>query len=328
MTFKNYLQNHQKIVYNTFCSAVKNNRLSHAYLIKGNEGAPLLETAKFLAKSLVCENGDPFACDNCMACVRFDENNFADFKILNGQENNIKVSDIESLQSFFQNTPSETCGKMIYIIHLLENSNKESLNALLKFLEEPQENVYAFITTYNEEKLLPTILSRTQHLKLLPLPLVDIINQAKEHGVSEDDAELISQFYSNVDTLIEVASSSNYQKVKDLVFDTLDQLIISPKQALFFVQKSIIPSLKDKVSVRLFLDIFATIIKDVVQLSYGKEPILKSHKVLLSSLLERINNVDEIYREIMFMRGQIELNINLGLIFDHLFIFIINQGGN
>lgn len=328
MTFKEYLQNHQKIVYNTFCSAVNNGRLSHAYLIKGNEGAPLLETAKFLAKSLVCENADPFACDNCMACVRFDENNFSDFKILNGQESNIKVSDIESLQSFFQNTPSETCGKMIYIIHLLENSNKESLNALLKFLEEPQENVFAFITTYNEEKLLPTILSRTQHLKLLPLPLTDIIDQAIDKGISEDDAELISQFYTNVDTLIEVASSSNYQKIKDLVFDTLDQLVISPKQALFFVQKSIIPNLKDKISARLFLDIFATIMKDVVQLSYGKEPILKSHKDLLTSLLNKLNHTDEIYREAMIMRGQIELNVNMGLLFDHLFIFIINQGGN
>jgi len=34
---------------------------------------------------------------------------------------------------------------MIYIIHALENSNRESLNALLKFLEEPQDNVYAFL---------------------------------------------------------------------------------------------------------------------------------------------------------------------------------------
>jgi len=39
-------------------------------------------------------------------CLRFEDGNYADFKLLNGQENNIKVSDIESLQSFFQNTPS------------------------------------------------------------------------------------------------------------------------------------------------------------------------------------------------------------------------------
>ena len=68
--------------------------------------------------------------------------------------------------------------------------------------------------------------------------------------------------------------------------------------------------------------------KDVVQLSYGKEPILKSHKDLLTSLLNKLNHTDEIYREAMIMRGQIELNVNMGLLFDHLFIFIINQGGN
>ena len=141
MTFKDYLQNHQKIVYNTFCSAIKNNRLSHAYLIKGNEGAPLLETAKFLAKSLVCENADPFACDNCMACVRFDDNNFSDFKILNGQENNIKVSDIESLQSmnsdnkFDDDYPSESMKSVKNILtgftSPIRTNNQSTMNRII-----------------------------------------------------------------------------------------------------------------------------------------------------------------------------------------------------
>ena len=126
-----------------------------------------------------------------------------------------KVEDIENIQKFFNNTASEKCGKMIYIIHLLENSNRESLNALLKFLEEPEDNVYAFITTYNEEKLLPTILSRAQHLKLLPLSRDKLLYECISNGISEDDAELLSVFYSDVDTIIEVANGENYIHIKD-----------------------------------------------------------------------------------------------------------------
>lgn len=40
----------------------------------------------------------------------------------------------------------------------------EASNALLKFLEEPSQEIYAFLTTESEENVLPTILSRSQNL--------------------------------------------------------------------------------------------------------------------------------------------------------------------
>ena len=327
MDFKDYLKTNQKIVYDTFTFALRSGHVSHAYLIKGNEGAPLLETAKFLAKTLVCDNPSSLACDECMSCIRFDEGNYADYKLLNGQLSNIKVSDIESLQTFFSSTPSERSGKMIYIIHLLENSNREALNALLKFLEEPQENVHAFITTYNEERLLPTILSRTQHLKLLPLPHSSLIAQCVDHGISEDDAELLTQFYGNADTIVEVATSESYLKIKDMVFDVLTYLTSTPEQTLFFVEKEVIPVIKDKVSARLFLDIFALALKDIINLKYDLEPIIKTQKELLKNVKSHLKNAESIYLEVMLSRGKIELNVNLSLLLEHIFINI-SQGGN
>lgn len=322
MNFQDYLQREQPILYKTFCNAMITNKLSHAYLIKGNEGAPLLETAKYLAKTLVCQNSNPLACNNCSACIRFDDNNFADFMFLDGSKQNIKVVDIESLQSFFHNTPSEKSGKMIYIIHLLENSNKESLNALLKFLEEPQENVYAFITTANEERLLPTILSRVQHLKLLPLSHDEIINASQEQGVSADDSELLSQFYANVDTLVEIATSDTYLKIKDLVFDVLESLLKSKDEMLYYIESVVIPTIKDKVSARLFLDILSIAFKDILNISINADLVLKSQYQLIRDLHSKIRNVNECYLEIMLARGQIDLNVNLGLLIEHVAIKI------
>lgn len=321
MSFQDYLKENQKIVYQTFASSKESNRISHAYLIKGNEGSPLLETSLFLAKSLICQNANPFACEECMTCIRFDESNYADFKLLNGQERNIKVNDIEALQSFFQNTSTEKNGKMIYIIHLLENSNKEALNALLKFLEEPNENVYAFITTQNEEKLLPTILSRLQHLKLLPIKHNELIKQAQLQGISEDDSELLCEFCGNIDTLVKTATSENYIKIKDLVFDTLDSLIKSKKEGLYFVQHSVIPSIQDKVNMRLFLDILSIAFKDAYNYKIGMTIILKSHQQLIEEL-SKFSNLENIYKEIILTRGRIELNVNLGLLLEHIFIYI------
>lgn len=326
MSFQNYLQENQKLVYQTFVNSLNNNRLSHAYLLTGNEGAPLLETALFLAKSLLCPEKNPLACENCLTCLRFDEGNYADFKLLNGQEKNIKVSDIEELQSFFQNTPSEKSGIMIYIIHALENSNRESLNALLKFLEEPQNNVYAFITTFNEERLLPTILSRTQHLKLLPLKKEELLQEIISEGVSEDDAEIMIQFYGDKKTILQIINNQNFLRIKDLVFDTLDQLLISPKASLYFVESKIIPELKDKNSVRLYLDILSCAFKDIMNVKYNLPLSIKSQEQTFSALAKIIDNPQEIYKGIILSRGKIETNVNLSLLLEHIFIFI-NHGG-
>lgn len=326
MSFEEYLKTYQPFVYKTFMHALKHNKLSHAYLIKGTEGAPLLEVAKYLAKSLICENNqNGLACEKCMTCIRFDENNFADYMFLDGSKNNIKVSDIENIQAFFKNTPSEVSQKMIYIIHLLENSNREALNALLKFLEEPPSNIYCFITTYNEDRLLPTILSRMQHLKLLPLSNQEVINKATNQGISQDDAELLSNFYSNVDTLIEIGSSKDYIKIKDYVFDLINLLSSNKYEALYYLEKDVIPYLKDKVQVRLFLDILTIAFKDLLNIEYGINITLSSQKDLLLNLKNNIKNVDKIYVELMLARSQLELNVNSSLLLEHLFINIIKE---
>ena len=322
MDFKNDLIHTQPMVYHTFINAIKKNKLSHAYLIKGNEGAPLLEMAKYLAKSLICEDPNPLACNECMSCIRFDEGNYADYILLDGSKKNIKVEDIENIQKFFNNTSSEKCGKMIYIIHLLENSNRESLNALLKFLEEPADNVYAFITTYNEEKLLPTILSRAQHLKLLPLSRDKLLYECINNGLSEDDAELLSVFHSDVNTILEIANGDNYIHIKDYVFDVLEALSKSKDEALYFTQSTLIPVIKDKITARLFLDILAVAFKDIINSKLNLPLTLKAQEALIKDLSTKINNPDIHYMDIMLTRGKIELNANIALLLEHIFIGI------
>ncbi|MFQ5334494.1 MAG: DNA polymerase III subunit delta' [Flavobacteriales bacterium] len=57
-------------------------------------------------------------------------------------------------------------GRKIVIIWLPEKMNVPAANKLLKALEEPDENTLFLLATEDREALLPTILSRTQMLKL------------------------------------------------------------------------------------------------------------------------------------------------------------------
>jgi DNA polymerase-3 subunit delta' len=67
---------------------------------------------------------------------------------------------------------SDDVGRKIVLIfdaHLLSLGQAESANALLKILEEPPKNTTIILITDNKDKLLPTILSRCQHIDFPPL---------------------------------------------------------------------------------------------------------------------------------------------------------------
>lgn len=327
MNFLDYLKQYQKFVYNTFYNALKNNKVSQAYLIKGSDGAPVFECAKFLAKSLICDNSD-FACDECIDCIRFDEGNYSDIKIIDGNAQTIKVGDIEELQVFLSSSSLEKKGLKIYIINELENANKESINALLKTLEEPYKNTYAFITTKNESKILQTILSRCQILNLLPIDKGIIKEEVIKQGVNIEDAEILSHLYSNTNSVIELSNSEIYNKCKSCLFSFLEALTISKEEALFVTQTSIVSQIKSKEEARLFFELLSLSFKDILYIQTNQIPTMQEKKNILEKLSKKYKNIQKYYLEIMLTRGKIEINISIALLLEHICIYIIKGGSN
>ena len=205
MQIDKYLQEHQPVIYKTFVNAIETNKLSHAYLLSGSVGMPLKETALYLAKSLICDNPAPLACNNCITCMRVDEGNYADIMVFGDGNTKIKKGDIEKITSNFDKTALEEKGIMIYVLHLVETMTAVAVNSLLKFLEEPGKNIFAFLTTENESKLLPTIISRTQVLRFREIDREKVLKDAVNMGVFAEDAEILSGFYNDAKTIKEIA---------------------------------------------------------------------------------------------------------------------------
>ena len=325
MDFKKYLQDFQPLVFKTFSNALKTNKIAQAYLIKGNDSAPVLECAKFLSKTLICDEED-FACDNCLSCIRFEEGNYSDFKLLDASKQSIKVKDVEELQEFLSSSSLENKKKKIYIINLLENCNKETINALLKTLEEPHSNTYAFITTLNESKILQTILSRCQILTLLPNDKIYLKEELKIKNIDPLDIDLLTSIYSNVDTIIEMKESSIYSKVKQALLDTIEALNKNKEYALFSAQTDIIPNIKSKEEARLYLDLLSLLFKDIIRVKLNQDLSLQSLNSKIVSLSDKIVDPYSNYLEILLTRGKIELNVSISLLIEHIFI-TIQKGG-
>ena len=215
MQIDKYLEEYQPVIYRTFVNALQTNKLSHAYLLSGSVGMPLKEAAVFLAKSLICDHPSPLACNNCITCARVDEGNYTDFMIFEGVgAKKIKKGDVEKITSTFDKTALEEKGVMIYVLHLVESMTAVAVNSLLKFLEEPGKNIYAFLTTENESRILPTIISRTQVLRFREIERSKIQKDAENMGVLAEDAEILSGFYNDSNSIKEISESKDYTTAK------------------------------------------------------------------------------------------------------------------
>lgn len=202
-----------------FTNSKEMDRLAGAYLLYGVRNAPLKECAIYLAKSLNCQN-DTLACGQCPACRRFDQRVNTDFHLIDGESKMIKREDIEKLEDKFSKSSFEKNHRLSYVIHRIENTNATSCNALLKFLEEPKEGQIAFLTSYNIERVLPTILSRCITIRVDPIDPNSfkeelLKKEYKKKGarlplqLSEGGAYILSKLFSDFDEVETLLTSDD-----------------------------------------------------------------------------------------------------------------------
>ncbi|NHZ84733.1 MAG: hypothetical protein GWP19_02500 [Planctomycetia bacterium] len=106
----------------------------------------------------------------------------------------IRINSIRELRRSLY-LKSDDIGRKIVLIfeaHLLNAGQAESANALLKILEEPPLNTTLILVTNNKNQLLPTILSRCQHIDFPPLSKETIKDTLLRNGIDDKSAELIA----------------------------------------------------------------------------------------------------------------------------------------
>jgi DNA polymerase III subunit delta' len=152
-------------------SALRKNRLAHAYIFTGPDGVGKRRTALMLAKAMNCQSspepGD--CCDRCSSCRKIDSGNHADVISIEPEGESIKIDQIRELQRRLRFRPMEG-GRRACLVDGAERMNEAASNALLKTLEEPPEETHLFLVTCRPHQLLPTIQSRCQWVKFKPLP--------------------------------------------------------------------------------------------------------------------------------------------------------------
>ena len=133
-------------------NVIDENKLSHAFLVESNNYEDVMNSVfkLFLEKKMI------FNIDDI-------ENNIS-VRILRPIDNLIDKDQILNLQEFLSTMSFDGYYKLFFILNA-GLMNEQSVNKLLKVLEEPNEKVVGFLISDNSNELLPTLISRCQILK-------------------------------------------------------------------------------------------------------------------------------------------------------------------
>lgn len=244
-------------------NSLKKDRLSHAYLFEGQKGTKKFETAVYFAQMLHCSSEEVKPCLECKNCRRIKHGTHPNVYIIEPVKNIIRKQQIQDLQMEFSKTSIEP-GPKIYIIKDIETIHVNAANSLLKFLEEPYPNIHAILTTSNINRILPTIISRSQIVSFQSLNPEIVKRDLLDAGYDQETSSVISELTNATDTALEIASNEYYmdlvQQVKDIyqIIDTNQESLV----IYFNENNSII--YQDKEITNLFLSLLIIYQKDVI----------------------------------------------------------------
>ena len=207
-------------VYKIISADVANHMISHAYMLTGKDIKLLDEFSKLMTKQILCNFQDE------TLCRRIDNNNYPDVKTYPlPDKKNIVVDDVKEIIDDSMIYPYEG-SKKIYILKNLEESLASSQNKLLKTLEEPSSSVIFILVSASQYKILPTIRSRCNILKVEEPSKEDIIKYVKDLGKDQKTAEeivdLSSGSLANVHKLLEDEEFSKMQRSMINIFRNMN----------------------------------------------------------------------------------------------------------
>lgn len=161
----------QSQVTDPLMTALRGDRVGHAYLFSGPRGCGKTTSARILARCLNCAEGPTDTpCGTCPSCVELSRAGGGSLDVVEiDAASHNGVDDARDLRERATFAPSRDRYK-IFILDEAHMVTPQGFNALLKLVEEPPEHVKFIFATTEPEKVLGTIRSRTHHYPFRLVP--------------------------------------------------------------------------------------------------------------------------------------------------------------
>lgn len=289
--------NDQKLVTKILLDSLNNEKLVQAYLFSCNDIKYLEEYAIAFSKKILSNNNDS------KILKQIDDGNYPDLTIIRPDGQFVKRNQLSELQKEFQNKPIIS-NKKVYIISECDKMNASSANSILKFLEEPSDDIVAILLTTNISMVLPTILSRCQILNL------NNINNEK------DIYEVIKERYSLI------YNEDNYDTYFSLLLEFTKNLD-SMKKRFFIKYKEYNEYFSTKDDIKIVVDFMLFFYYDILNLKFKRDLVYFNKYIDELSKVEKENSIESINYKLEVLEKiklRLSSNSNIKTILDKLII--------
>ncbi len=326
MTSFNNVVGHERIIEH-FQNAVRLNKISHAYVLSGEDGAGKRLLAHLFSMTLQCEKKGISPCGECTFCKQAENFNQPDIIwVAHEKPGSIGVEDVRAqVVGDMQIKPYHSPYK-IYIIDEAEKLTVQAQNALLKTIEEPPEYGIVMFLTTNAEGFLPTILSRCVVLQLKPATNEAVARYLMEQiQVPDYKARLCAAFaQGNVGKAVRYASKESFENMRQHVFQLLKSIADMQESKIY----EMVGELGDyKENINDYLDLMLLWFRDVLLFKVTKDAnnmVLKEELADISSCAARSSyeGLEEIIMAIDRARARLRANVSFELTMELLLLTI------
>lgn len=328
---------HEDII-SHFKYSIKNNKISHAYLISGEDDSGKMTLAKAFTMALQCEGLDPSkgldnidSCGVCSSCKQLKTSNHPDVIYVTHEKASIGVGDVrDQVNNDIIIKPYSSQYK-VYIIDEAEKLTIEAQNALLKTLEEPPDYALILLLSNNINSLLETIQSRTM---IMETKAIDKDRIKKflmvKHQIPDYQADLSSIFaQGNIGKAISYVSSERFTDIRDSALNILKNI---NNMESYEIISTIGDLDKNKDDIYNILDLVLLWYRDVLMYKVTKNPNLLLYKNEISFISKQAKvisyeGIQNILKLIEETKIKINANVNLETTLQ-LMLFTIKENIN
>lgn len=200
--------------------------------------------------------------------------------------------------------------------------NESSSNALLKTLEEPTKKTILFLLTDNEDRILPTIRSRSTFIRfdLVPIDVLRMYVKSRGEGLSREEQEQMVRMSQG-----RVGLLHTYLHNKE-EFDILQKRIAKVVQTL---QSSVVERftyIAEQEGYEILIDDIERVFHDCLAIKTNRSGnvILFSHLEEIQKLAEKLSfdQLQSLVRQILELKKAQSYNVNQQLYLENIFAII------
>jgi DNA polymerase III subunit delta' len=261
-------------------------------------------------------------CGLCKNCRKFDSGSYPDFIRIDPEGQVTKILQIRELRRILSLKPFEARLRVV-LISKAHTLNQEASNALLKVLEEPPYRTILILISLQVSDLLPTIVSRCQHIRFNPIQ-VNLLATAltKEPGMDKKETELLAAMANGSFSRALSLKDSDWMYRRNWIIKETENVDTGSVTILLALAEKI-AKIKDKESIYDLLEIIEIWYRDLLITKYCRDKIINkdlmeniqtvSQKYHQNALLKRISAVQQAIKEI-------DANVNTRLVLETLFL--------